>query len=196
VSEPLAVPVALQRARPVGWWGMLLLISTEAALFGVFVATYFYLRFRALEWPPAGTPEPRVLEPAALTALLVLSSLPAALAVHGARRQDRREAAIGLATTVALAVLYLVGVAWLLVDEWQQSPATNEAYDSLFFTLQGAHAAHVAAGVLVNLFLLAAIARRPLTQYRVNGIWAIGLYWHFVNVLAIVILLTTVSPAL
>jgi heme/copper-type cytochrome/quinol oxidase subunit 3 len=175
---------------------MLLLVSTEAALFGVFVATYFYLRFRAVEWPPPGTPEPKVLEPAALTALLVLSSLPIARAVRSAKRQEHRETAIGLATAAAIAILYLVGTMSLLVDEWHTSPATKAAYDSLFFTLQGAHTAHVAAGVLMNLFLLARILGGPLTQYRVNGIWAVGLCWHFVNAMALVILVTTISPAL
>jgi heme/copper-type cytochrome/quinol oxidase subunit 3 len=196
MSEPLAVPVALQRGRPLGWWGMLVALATEGALFGTMIASYFYLRFRTPEWPPRGTPEPRVLEPSLLTLLLVLTSVPTALAVWSARRQLAARARTGLLATTVLASVYLAGVAWLLLDEWDKSPATKEAYDSLFFTLQGAHAAHVLLGVLVNLYLLVKIARRPLTQYRVNGVWAIGLYWHFVNALAVLVLLTTISPAL
>jgi cytochrome c oxidase subunit III len=196
VSEPLAVPVALQRGRPLGWWGMLLVLATEGALFGTMIASYFYLRFRTPDWPPRGTPEPRVLEPTLLTLLLVTTSVPMAMAVWGARRQLAVRARAGLVTTAVLASAYLAGVAWLLLDEWAKSPATKESYDSLFFTLQGAHAAHVLVGVLVNLYLLVSIARRPLTQYRVNGIWAIGLYWHFVNALAVLVLLTTISPSL
>jgi len=196
VSQPLAVPVALQRGRPLAWWGMLLVLATEGALFGTMIASYFYLRFRTPEWPPRGTPEPRVLEAALLTLLLVATSLPMALAVWGARRQLAARARAGLVATAVLASAYLAGIAWLLLDEWDKSPATKEAYDSLFFTLQGAHAAHVLVGGLVNFYLLASIARRPLTQYRVNGIWAMGLYWHFVNALAVLVLLTTISPAL
>jgi heme/copper-type cytochrome/quinol oxidase subunit 3 len=196
MSEPLAVPVALQRGRPLGWWGVLLVISTEGALFGTMIASYFYLRFRTPDWPPAGTPEPRVLVPTLLTVLLVLTSLPMARAVQAARRQGRRTTQLGLLTAVALAILYLVGVGWLLADEWLDAPATRDAYSSLFFTLQGAHAAHVAVGALANLYLLAKITRGPLTQYRVNGVWALGLYWHFVNALAVVVLVVTVSPAL
>jgi heme/copper-type cytochrome/quinol oxidase subunit 3 len=195
MSEPLAVPVALQRGRPLGWWGVLVAVASEGALFGTMIASYFYLRFRTLDWPPVGTPEPRVLEPAALTLLLVLTSLPMAAAVSGARRQVAERARLGLSVSGALASLYLVGVGWLLVDEWHEAPATKEAYDSLFFTLQGAHAAHVLVGVLANLYLLLKIVRVPLTQYRINGIWALGLYWHFVNVLAVAVLLTTISPA-
>jgi heme/copper-type cytochrome/quinol oxidase subunit 3 len=50
--------------------------------------------------------------------------------------------------------------------------------------------------VLINLFLVGKLSRGRLTRYRANGIWAMSLYWHFVNVLAVGVLLTTISPAL
>jgi heme/copper-type cytochrome/quinol oxidase subunit 3 len=196
MSEPLAVSVARQRGRPVGWWGVLLLVATEAALFGAMIASYFYLRFQAVHWPPIGVPEPKVLAPTLLTLVLVCSSVPAAAAASAARRRQAGRASTALVTTAALAALYAAGTLVLLVQEWHDAPATKDAYDSLFFTIQGAHVAHVAAGVLVNLFLLATIARGRISQYRVNGIWAMSLYWHFVNALAVLVLLTTVSPAL
>jgi heme/copper-type cytochrome/quinol oxidase subunit 3 len=196
MSEPLAVPVARQRGRPVAWWGVLLLVSTEAALFGAMIASYFYLRFQAIDWPPVGVPEPKVLAPTLLTLVLVCSSVPAAAAASAARMRQAGRASTALVTTAALGALYAAGTLALLVQEWHDAPATKDAYDSLFFTIQGAHVAHVAAGVLVNLFLLAAIARGRISQYRMNGIWAMSLYWHFVNALAVLVLLTTISPAL
>jgi cytochrome c oxidase subunit I+III len=102
----------------------------------------------------------------------------------------------GLAATAGLAAIYAAGTTVILVQEWHEAPATKDAYDSLFFTIQGAHVAHVAAGIAVNAYLLAKIARRRVTQYRMNGIWAMSLYWHFVNALAIFVLLTAISPAL
>jgi cytochrome c oxidase subunit 3 len=194
MSEPLAVPVALQRGRPLGWWGMLMLISTEGVLFGAMVAAYFYIRFKTPHWPPHGVPEPKVLYPALLTLVLVLSSVPTALGQWAARRQDAGNAAVGLVVTAVLAAVYAAGTSAILVQEWHTTPAERDAYDSLFYSLQGAHVAHVAAGILINLYLLAKIARGRLTQYRVNGIWAMSLYWHFVNALAIVVLLTVISP--
>ena len=196
MSEPLPVSVARQRGRPVAWWGVLLLVATEAALFGAMIASYFYLRFQAVHWPPIGVPEPKVLAPTLLTLVLVCSSVPAAAAASAARRRQAGRASTALVTTAALAALYAAGTLVLLVQEWHHAPATKDAYDSLFFTIQGAHVAHVAAGVLVNLFLLATIARGRISQYRLNGIWAMSLYWHFVNALAVLVLLTTVSPAL
>ncbi len=196
MSEQLAVPVALQRGRPLGWWGMLMLVATEGVLFGSIIGSYFFIRFRSVHWPPVGVAEPKVLVPTLLTIVLVGSSATAAIAQAAARRQVAGRAAIGLAVTAALAAVYAAGTTVLVLQEWQESPATRDAYDSLFFTLQGAHVLHVAAGILVNLYLLAKIARGRLTQYRVNGIWAMALYWHFVNALAVLVLLTTISPAL
>jgi heme/copper-type cytochrome/quinol oxidase subunit 3 len=196
MSEPLAVPVAVQRGRPVSWWGVLLLVATESALFGAMIASYFYIRFESVHWPPPGVPEPKVLVPTLLTVVLLVSSLPAAVAASAARRRLAGRAAAGLAATAVLAVVYSVGTSVLVVQEWHDAPATKHAYDSLFFTIQGAHVAHVAAGILVNLFLLATIARGSISQYRMNGIWAMSLYWHFVNALAVLVLLTTISPAL
>lgn len=196
MSEQLVVPVALQRGRPLGWWGMLMLIATEGVLFGAMIASYFYIRFKTPHWPPPGVPEPKVLTPVLLTVVLLLSSLPAGVASWAARRQMPFRAALGLAATAALAVVYAAGTLVVIVREWHDTPATKDAYDSLFFTIQGAHVAHVAVGVLINLFLLGKIARGRLTRYRSNGIWAMSMYWHFVNVLAVLVLLTTISPSL
>lgn len=196
MSEQLAVPVALQRGRPLAWWGMLTLIATEGVLFGTIIGSYFFIRFRTVHWPPPGVAEPKVLLPTLLTVVLVASSAPAAAAQWAARRQQAGRAAGGVAVTAALAAIYAAGTSVLLVQSWHASPATRDAYDSLFFTLQGAHVAHVAAGILANAYLLAKLARGGLTQYRMNGVWAMSLYWHFVNALAILVLLTTISPAL
>ncbi len=196
MSEQLAIPVALQRGRPVGWWAVALLVATEGALFGVLVASTFYIRFRTPHWPPLGDPHPKVLAPALLTALLVSSSATAALAARSARRGLVANARTGLATTAAFGALYAGGTLTLLIQAWHGAPATKDAFESLTFTLQGAHVVHVATGVLVNCFLLGKLARGRLTRYRVNGIWAIALYWHFLNVLAVVVYLVTVLPTL
>jgi heme/copper-type cytochrome/quinol oxidase subunit 3 len=196
MSEQLAIPVALQRGRPLGWWGVLMLVATEAVLFAAMIASYFYIRFKTPDWPPPGVPEPKVLYPALLTLVLVLSTAPTAVGQWAARRRDAARASGGLALTAALAAIYAAGTTVILVQEWHVVGAQHDAYDSLFFTIQGAHVAHVAVGILANLYLLAKLARGRLTQYRVNGIWALSLYWHFVNVLAVFVLLTTVSPRL
>ena len=44
--------------RTVGWWGMLLLILSEATLFGALISTYFFLRANSPTWPAGGIDRP------------------------------------------------------------------------------------------------------------------------------------------
>ena len=69
------IVVVRDEPRPNGWWGMLLLLATEGALFGTLIATYFYLRFQTQGWPPGAIEAPHVMRPLALTVLLVLTSV-------------------------------------------------------------------------------------------------------------------------
>ena len=75
------------RARerfPLGWWGIAMLIATEAALFAMMVGSYFYLRFKNAQWPPPGTPEPKIVVPLVLLGVLMLTAFPMWRAVHSA----------------------------------------------------------------------------------------------------------------
>ena len=58
-------PVVAGRRRgpSVAFWGMAMLIASEATLFGTFIGSYYYLRFSSPHWPPPGTSEPRVVVP-------------------------------------------------------------------------------------------------------------------------------------
>ena len=183
------------RTRPLGWWGMWILIATEASLFGVFVASYFYLRFRTQPWPPDGIPKPDPWWPLASTLVLVLSSIPMQIAAHAVRRRQRGRALAALGAVTVLALLYLGGMVQVFAESARDFGPRKDAYASIYYLLNGAHWAHVAAGVLVTLFLLLRLALAQ-TRYRAVGVEAMALYWHFVNVLAVVVLLTTLSPLL
>src|SRR5205814_9867011 len=84
-----AAAVAADRkrlGRPSGWWGMLLLIATEGALFALLIASYYYLRFSNVRWPLPGDPGPKLVVPLVLTAVLVATSAPMQLALAAAER--------------------------------------------------------------------------------------------------------------
>jgi heme/copper-type cytochrome/quinol oxidase subunit 3 len=172
---------------------MWLLIATEASLFGVLVASYFYLRFRTQPWPPDGAPKPSALLPIVATAVLVLSSWPVAVAARAARRRDRGRMLGGLGVASVMAGIYVAVTAGALMDSERDFGPSKDAYASIYYLLNGAHAAHVVVGILVNLFLLLRLAVAS-TRYRAIGVEVMALYWHFVNALAVVVLLTTLSP--
>ncbi|HEX6700006.1 MAG TPA: heme-copper oxidase subunit III [Gaiellaceae bacterium] len=193
-----AESVRLERRRvayPNGWWGIAIFCASEAMLFGLLIGTYFYLRFRAVHWPPPGVPEPKVALALILTAVLVASSAPMHVASRSARagRVGAARGALGLAF-VTQASYFSVQIHLFLADLDKFTPQQG-AYGSAYFTLVGAHHAHVAVGLLLDVWLLARLVR-GLTGYRLNGLRATAFYWHFVNALAVLVVLTQVSPAL
>jgi heme/copper-type cytochrome/quinol oxidase subunit 3 len=182
-------------ARPNGWWGMALFLASETVLFGALLGTYYYLRFKAVHWPPAGTPEPKVVLPLVLTAILVATSVPMQAALRAA--QEGRLGATRLLLGAALGVqaAYFGLQIHLFLDDLAKFSPGEHAYGSIYFTLLGAHHTHVAAGLLLDVWLLLRLST-GLTRYRLTALWATTLFWHFVNGLAVLVVLTQVSPAL
>jgi cytochrome c oxidase subunit III len=194
VSAP-AFPIAAPRSQPRGWWGMVLFVATEATLFGVLLGSYATLRFGAAHWPPPGVEEPRVLVPLLVTALLVASSWPMALASGAAGAGRVGEVRGALLAALAVQAAYFGLQTHLFLGDLDHFTPQGSAYGSIYFTLAGAHLAHVGLGLLLDLWLLLRVAD-GLTPYRVVGVRATAFYWHAVNVLAVVVTLVLVSPSL
>jgi cytochrome c oxidase subunit 3 len=186
---------AERRAKPSGWWAMACLIATEAALFGCFIASYFYLRFKAVQWPPPQETEPKIAVPLILMGVLVATSLPMYLASAAALRGALRTARWTLFLALFVGCGYLAMQIDRFVVSLRTSHPEDDAYASITYTLVGGHHVHVAVGLLLNAYLLVRLSR-GLTNYRAVGVQVVALYWHFVNVLAVAVTLTTLSPAL
>lgn len=185
----------LRRAQPNGWWGMGLLICTEATLFGTMIATYFYLRFQVVSWPPPGIEPPSIPLPAALTGALVLTSIPMILGVRAARAGRARAAIAPIALATVVQAGYLAVQIVLYLDDLSKFSPKDTAYGSIYFTLLLTHHIHVLIGILLNLYVMFRLLR-GLNGYRLVGVRAIALYWHFVNVAAVAVVLTQLSPSL
>jgi heme/copper-type cytochrome/quinol oxidase subunit 3 len=180
-------------ARPNGWWGMAVFVATEATLFGTLVGTYFFLRFNTEKWPPPGVPEPKLTLPLVLTGILVATSIPVRFAVRAASRGRLGGARAALFLAAIVQAGYLGMQLHLFVHDSHEFPPSGSAYSSIYFTLLGAHALHVLVGILLSLwFLLRTVS--GLTEYRMTGLRATAFYWYFVNVLAVAVLLTQLSP--
>jgi cytochrome c oxidase subunit III len=182
-------------AKPNGWWGMAIFLAAEATLFGTLVGSYFYLRFNTTPWPPAGTPEPRVVAPALLTAGLLLAGAGIYWSVRAARGGRQVLALAALAGATCVQGVYLALQIGLMTSDLDQYKPSSSAYASIYYTLSGASHAHVAVGLLLDAWLLARIASR-ITPYRLVGLEATALYWYVVNALTVVVLLTEVSARL
>jgi cytochrome c oxidase subunit III len=184
--------VARRTGPPAAWWGMLMLIASEATLFASLVGTYYFLHFTTPTWPPDGLPAPRLGIPLLLVGCLVLTSIPMQLAARAAA--TGRLAATRLFVFAALVVQagYFAYEVDDFADQLARFPITRDAYSSIYYTLLGADHAHVAAGILFNLWLLAKLTG-GLTRFRVNATQAIAWYWHAVNILTLVVIGTLLS---
>jgi heme/copper-type cytochrome/quinol oxidase subunit 3 len=187
-ARTAAAPVA----RPNGWWGMAVFVATEATLFGTLVGSYFYLRFQNAQWPPPGVPEPKMTFPLVLSAILVATSVPMQIAINSAARGQLSRARIALALALLVQIGYLAMQLHLFVHDVNEFPPSGSSYSSIYFTLLGAHHLHVGIGILLVLWMLLRTAT-GLTEYRLTGLRATTFYWHFVNVLALVVVGTQLS---
>jgi cytochrome c oxidase subunit 3/cytochrome c oxidase subunit I+III len=182
-------------AMPNGWWGAILFIATEATLFGCLIATYFYLRFNNAHWPPLGVEPPKVALPLILTGVLVSTTIPIFFAGKAARAGNARLAWILFFVALLLQGGYFgVQVHEFLSDLDKMSPH-DSAYASIYFTLIGAHHAHVVVGMLIEIWVLAKLLG-GLTNYRLIGVRVAAFYWYFVNFMAVAVVLTQIYPSL
>jgi cytochrome c oxidase subunit III len=196
VSEAHAVRVERSReAKPNGWWGIALFVATEATLFGTLIGSYFYLRFNNLQWPPPGVPEPKVILPLVLTAVLLATSLPMQAALSAGRAGRRLRAWWLIALALLVQTGYFAMQMHLFADDLAKLRPQGSSYASIYVTLVGADHAHVLVGLLLDLWLLVRLATR-LTRYRLVALHVVTFYWHFVNVLTVAVVLTQLSPSL
>src|SRR5207237_4592347 len=90
---------------------------------------------------------------------------------------------------------YLAAQIVLFSDDLHKFSPKATAYGSIYFTLLGAHHAHVLIGLLLDLWILGRLAG-GLTNYRLVTVRVVAFYWYFVSALGIAVVLTQVSPSL
>jgi cytochrome c oxidase subunit III len=168
-------------ARPIGWYGMVFFLASEAVFFANLIASYLYLRVRAETWPPPGANiELNKVLVGINTVILLSSSIPMHLAGRAAVRGQKRALSVFLGLTVLLGSIFLS----IQLYEYTHSNFGPQSgiFGSVFFTLTGFHGAHVIAGVLILLVCFARSLRGDFTAKRHFPIQAAEMYWHFVDV--------------
>ena len=167
--------------------GMILFIASELMFFAALFGAYFTVRAGAAEWPPAGV-ELEVLLPALSTGVLIASSGAMHLAAASAERGDRAKTSTSLLVTIALGVVFL-GVQAFEYSRLDFSVA-DHAYGTLFYSMTGFHGLHVFAGVVTLILVWLKNQRGQLSPTRSGPAVAAGLYWHFVDVIWVLLFAT------
>jgi cytochrome c oxidase subunit 3 len=168
--------------------GMLLFIISEVMLFGAFFTAYFFIRVvNGDAWPAAGEHLPVAIA-GVNTAILVSSSFTMHWALEGARRDNRRAMRIGLLTTLLLGTTFLC----IQINEYFHIgfAISENAQSSIFYGLTGLHGAHVFVGLTLLTFATIRAFRGHFSSKSHLGVEIPGIYWHFVDVMWIVVYLT------
>ena len=182
-------PIANQSSRvDARVLGMFLFIASEIMLFGSFFTAYFFIRVvNHYPWPPPQDHLPVFLA-GVNTIILVTSSFTMHWALQSIKRGNRAGLKAGLVLT------FLMGLTFLLtqISEYARigfAPHDN-AFATIFITLTGLHGAHVFVGLTLLAFATMRAFRGHFSAEHHHGVEIPGIYWHFVDVMWIVVYTT------
>jgi heme/copper-type cytochrome/quinol oxidase subunit 3 len=166
---------------------MWLFLASECLLFGALISTYVLYRGRSEVGPfPADVFD--IPYTSVSSFVLLASSLTMVLALSSAQQGDTGRMRLWLLTTALLGMTFVGGQVYeftVFVDEGL-TLSTN-LFGSSFFVLTGFHGVHVTVGVLMLLSLVGMSYARRLPHDPSFPIEMVGLYWHFVDIVWIVI---------
>ena len=164
------------------------LIGSECLLFGGLIATYLVYEGQSIVGP-----YPHEVLDIPLTSLstfvLLMSSLAMVLGLHAVQHNDRKGAMIWLGATAGLGAVFLGFQAYEFTHfatYYGLGLGTN-LFGSTFYVLTGFHGAHVLVGVIILLALVFRAWKHQLGPDKSIPVEVVGLYWHFVDVIWIVI---------
>jgi len=168
----------------VGFWTF---IGSECLFFATLISTYMVYKGRSLVGP-----YPHEILDIPLTSIstfvLLMSSLAMVLALDGVQRGSKKLALVWLGAVILLGSTFL-GFQVYEFNHFVHEGLTlsTNVFGSSFFVLTGFHGAHVTVGVIwmITLWILAARGRlAPADSLKAE---VAGLYWHFVDIVWIVI---------
>ncbi|MGI9034118.1 MAG: cytochrome c oxidase subunit 3 [Acidimicrobiales bacterium] len=178
--NPELIRPATRRSYSTAWWGMAVLIMTEAMVFVILLAAYFFLRAASKEWPLAGIEVPKLELSVPFSFVLWGSSLPIFWAEASLRNGRLRPFKIGMMVSFVMGLSFL---SYTLYDFQQLTFGWRDnAYGSIFYTIVGLHALHVFIGLGMNVVvqLKAWLGRFDHGHHASAEVFS--LYWHFVDV--------------
>ena len=162
-------------------------LGSDCLFFGSLIATYLLYRGKGLVGPhPADVFNIPFTSVSAF--VLLMSSLTMVLALAAIQRGDQRGLKIWLLATALLGSVFLGGQYFeFTVFIHEGLTLQSNLFGSTFFTLTGFHGLHVTVGVIILMSFYVMALRNRVTPEQHLNIELAGLYWHFVDIVWIVI---------
>ena len=167
---------------------MWVFLGSECMLFGGLISTYLLYKDRV----PEGGIGPRDVFDIPFTSassfVLLMSSLTMVLALSAIQRADHRAFRTWILTTALLGSTFIAGQVYEFTAFYREGLGfTTNIFGSAFYTLTGFHGVHVTVGIVMLLSLFLLSLRGRLAASRAEAVEIVGLYWHFVDIVWILI---------
>jgi heme/copper-type cytochrome/quinol oxidase subunit 3 len=185
-AEPAETPLTPESWGKLGMW---LFLAGDAMSFGCLIVGYGILRHKSHSWPVPSEVLGINLT-ALMTFLLIVSSVTMVLALAAIQEGDKRRFKKFMGFTILGGLIFL----GLQAYEWthlightlpeHHLSFSKDLFATTFFVLTGFHGMHVTGGVIYNASVLAAVSRG---RYVAKHVEIAGLYWHFVDLVWILI---------
>lgn len=188
MAYPVPPPIPAERNLGAAQWGMVAFLASEVAFFSTLIVAYVTFLGKDTVGPTPAEALSLPLVVATSTCLLASSAT-----IHRAGSALRRGRRSGFlpwwGATIALGIVFLLGTAYEwrgLVVEHHLTISRN-LFGTTYYTLVGFHAVHVTAGVLAMLVVLGLTLGRRLAETDRVGVELVSWYWHFVDVVWVVV---------
>jgi heme/copper-type cytochrome/quinol oxidase subunit 3 len=166
--------------------GMWLFIASEVMFFGGLLSAFLHFKFR----PPID-PAVDLLDLVLVgvnTFVLLSSSFTVAMGLDSAKEEKKRRLAAFLGLTIVLGLTFLAGQIYEFNALWKEGVTLSSSiFGSTFFVLTGFHGLHVLIGVFWAGSVLRRAIRGDYGSQNYRGVEIFGLYWHFVDIVWIVL---------
>jgi len=173
----------IHRTRKTAMWVWL---GSESFFFGAMISTFLLYRHTTGAGP--GAEIFSIPFTSASTFVLLMSSMTMVLADNAFQRSDQRQGRIWLGGTTLLGLTFIAGQIFEFTEFVHGGlKMSTSPFGSSFYMLTGFHGLHVAGGVLMLAMLIAFSLRGRLSPDRGMNVELVALYWHFVDIVWIVI---------
>ena len=181
-------PHASHSGIPNAKLAMWLFLSSDCLFFGAFIATYLLYRDRPGQTGPTPQDVYNIPFTSVTSFILLMSSLTMVLALAAIQRGDYRRFRVWIMATALFGATFIGGQIFEFTEFARKGLALDtNLFGSTFFVLTGFHGAHVTIGIIWLISLWGLATQGRLRQGDAEKVEIAGLYWHFVDVVWIVI---------
>ncbi|MEX2100462.1 MAG: cytochrome c oxidase subunit 3 [Acidimicrobiia bacterium] len=168
--------------------GMWIFLSSDCLFFGAFIATFLLYRDRGGQKGPTPKEIFDIPFTSATSFILLMSSLTMVLALAAIQRADHRRFRIWILATALFGATFIAGQIFEFTEFTREGlNIDTSVFGSSFYVLTGLHGAHVTVGIVWLLTLWGLSNQNRLPAAHAERVEVAGLYWHFVDVVWIVI---------